>query len=238
MVIKKKDLFLLQIIEKLTVVTSTNLTILAGYHNVSVVRKRLRALISNGYVSEHYWFGKEKLYSLTYKGLTELGIRRKPYEIKGYSTEHFYEVSAAAAWLYSKTETGIFDMAFDRDIKKAEIDGKYKINHYPDLIFSHKAIEVELNAKKFERLKENFAENAKNFDSQIWILPEHLSRLNDHLRMLAEKHHTKLYLLSLEKMHDQILSFDLTNNSPRAIPIRNIEPSPITKKQRRVMLDD
>ena len=224
--IKKKDLFILEIIEKLTVVTSTNLTILAGYHDVSVVRKRLKALVAEGYLSEHR-FNAEKLYFLTGRGLAELEIAMKPYAMKGFSTDHYAEVSAAAAWLYTKTKTSIYDMAFDRDITKAQKEKQYRLVHAPDIIFSHKCIEVELNAKKMERMQHNFRENARCFDQQIWILPERLARLSKKLQDLSAESNTKLYLISLERMHAQISAYDLKTNVMRDMPVRTVSPSPM-----------
>ncbi len=235
--IKKKDLFLLEIIEKLTVVTSTNITILAGYHDVSVVRKRLKALAEEGYIAAHR-FDNEKLYYLTGKGLSELEINRKPYTMKGFSTDHYAEVSAAAAWLYTKTETSIYDMAFDRDITKAQKEKQYRLVHVPDIIFSHRCIEVELNAKKMERVEQNFRENARNFEQQIWILPVRLDRLNKRLQALSAECNSKLYLISIEKMHAQITAYDMKSNVPRDIPIRTVSPAPMPRTERRVTLHD
>ena len=235
--IKKKDLFLLEIIEKLTVVTSTNLTIMAGYHDVSVVRKRLKALVEEGYISDHR-FDNEKLYYLTRKGLSELEISRKPYAMKGFSTDHYAEVSAAATWLYTKTETSIYDMAFDRDITKAQKEKQYRLIHAPDIIFSHRCIEVELNAKKMERMEQNFRENARCFDQQIWILPERLDRISKKLQNLAAECNSKLYLISIEKMHAQINAYNMKTNSPRDISIRAVSPAPMHTVERRVKLHD
>ncbi len=237
MKIKRNDLFILEIIEKLTVITARNITVLAGYHDVSVVRKRLKTLESEGYISSH-WFDRERLFFLTNKGLSELAIRRKPYEIKGYSTEHSADVSAAATWLYISTKSSIYDMAFDRDIKSAQEENKYRLVHSPDIIFSHKCVEVELNFKKIDVLNDNFSQNARNFSEQIWIIKEHHKRLYDRLLALAEKHNSKIYITTIESVNESIRNFDLKSNNPRLVPLRNIEPSPITQKEKRVVLDD
>lgn len=224
-----KDIFLMEILEKTTISNNLQLTILSGKKEISTTRKALKKLIEKGYV-EAIRMGDHMVYTLTTKGLSELEKKRRPYDVKGFSTEHLELVTEAACWLYIKTECSIHDMFFDRQIAKLDL------GHAPDIMIARNCIEVELNVKSMSRLEQNFRTNSNNFYQQIWFVPNRLSSLQNKLRCLASKYNSKLLLLTIENLKETIASYDLKSNMPK---MEEIKGTPSTlEKQKKVILHD
>ncbi len=223
--LKKKDVFILEVIYKVVLASVRQLAILAGKKEISTARKAVNKLIKNGFVKS-FRMGDHLVYSLTQKGITEIEKRGRPYEVKGFSSEHIEVITSAACWLYITRNCSVMDMAFDMEIARQKLD------HSPDIMIGNPAscIEAELTPKSLSRLAKNVQKNAEKFEKQIWIVPARLKVLQKHLRDLAKENQADLEILSVEEISTEIEIFDLKSNTPKMNPIIGV-PAPIQRRK-------
>lgn len=202
--LKHKDLLIMQVIERVSLATARQIAILAGYRDVSVVRKRLLTLSDIGIIKIEV-VGKANVYALTGAGLAELDIKHKPCEIKGFSTEHTLLVTQAACFMYIHFGRSVLSMMFDQDLGG--------LSHKPDIKIGKTFIEVELTQKVKNRYEENYRNNALNSSMQIWIIPRRYSSLRHNITELSNSLDCMTKVISVETMNNYVYSYDLHNNS-------------------------
>ena len=230
--LKPRDIFMLQTLDKVTLATNNQLSILCGYRDRTVCRKKLKSLEDQGYVYSD-WLGDKKAFTLTQLGLSQIEKTRHAYEIRGIKSEHEELVTEAACLVYAKTGRSIFDMVFDREMGfLASFRGS--ISHRPDICFSqHQAVEVEITPKKLygtsekSGLDDNFRSNCENFTRQIWIVPYYRHKMIASLYDMAETYGVKdkVTIMTIDELKEQVKAFNLKSNSPRMEPVKGI-PSP------------
>lgn len=226
--LKTKDMFLMGILEKVTLGNARQLMILAGYRDVSVVRKRLNRLKSEGYIQSD-WLGDHLVYTLTQAGLSELEKTRRPYDIRGIKSEHEELVTEAACFIYIRAGISLSEMLFDHELNSlAEFKNS---GHKPDIVFPHhQALEVELSHKKMHGtgehsgLAENFESNTENYSRQIWIVPDHKPGLRKRIASLAKEYEVTKYvsIISVANMRQIVKNYDPTENAPRIKPVKGL----------------
>lgn len=224
--------FILEILDKVTVANIRQLMILGGYHDESVIRKRVNKLVDMGYIKSATP-GKHKIYTLTQKGLNEIDKTRKPFDLSSQKLNHEEMVTEAACWLYICKGRSIYDMMFDHEQNSRK--EFQKRGHRPDIVFSmHQALEVELSAKRSHKkgqkngLEDNYNTNKRNYGSQIWIVPKNKRGIIDRLRKLA-KDEKYVTITTLEAVKEAVASYDPSTNEPRTEPVKGV-PSPLTRK--------
>ncbi len=197
------ELFMIRIIEMMVLINIYQLSILSGKKSISATRKAVNKLIKKGYVTT-FNMGNHLVYTCTQKTLTLLGKNRRPYRVKGYSSEHIESITSVMCYFYIKFNISPFDMILDNDIKlidrfksdRTRNDGKVIKNvpdHVPDAIIApNLCVEIELNAKQHSRLERNFKDNNKNFSKQCWIIPERLTALKKNLFRLAKENNADI----------------------------------------------
>lgn len=225
-----QDLFLMNTLEKVTLATNRQLLILCGYHDPSVIRKRLNRLKAEGYITAD-WMGDKLAYTLTQAGLSELEKTRRPYEMKGaIKSEHELLVTEAAAWIYIKAGRSVFDMLFDHELNA--LSAFQGLGHKPDIVFSaHQCLEMELSAKQTYgegKLADNFESNVNNYSRQIWVVPDHKQGLMARIKDLAEKHAVPqaVRVIPLSAVIDDVAAYDARTNAPRTEPVKGV-PTPL-----------
>ena len=241
--IKDKDVFLMKILDKVTLANNRQLMILAGYRDPSVIRKRLNALKKEGYIVSDK-LGDHLVYTLSQAGLNEIERTRRPYEIKGIKSEHEELVTEAACLIYISGKRSITDMVFDHEMNSLK---QFKrIGHKPDIVFSpHQAIEVELSSKRSlsygdkSGLEDNFRNNSRYYDIQTWIIPRHKEGLRKRLTQLSERYggEKKCNILTVEDLKEFISRYDPSDNCMRNEPVIGI-PSPLEYQTKEVILND
>lgn len=228
--LSEKDLFLLNTLEKVTLATNRQLLILCGYHDPSVLRKRLNKLKAEGYITAE-WFGDKLAYTLTQAGLAEIEKTRRPYEIRGtIKSDHEYLVTEAACWLYIKAGRSVCDMAFDHELNAMSV---FKgLGHKPDIVFSaHQCLEMEISPKQTYgegKLADNFESNLGNYSRQIWVVPDHKQGLMARISDLAEKHAATqaVRVVPLSAVISEVAAYDARTNAPRMTPVKGV-PTPL-----------
>ena len=228
--LSEKDLFLLITLDKVTLATNRQLLILCGYHDPSVLRKRLNKLKAEGYITAE-WHGDKLAYTLTQAGLAEIEKSRRPYEIRGtIKSDHEYLVTEAACWLYIKAGRSVYDMVFEHELNAlAAFKG---LGHKPDIVFSaHQCLEMELSAKQTYgegKLADNFESNLENYSRQIWVVPDHKQGLMTRINELALKHDVTqaVRVIPLSTVISEVSSYDARTNAPRMEPVKGM-PAPL-----------
>lgn len=247
----EQELYVLKTIEKLMLINIKQLAILSGKKSLSAARKTVRKLIEKGYVVS-YNQGNHLVYTASQKGLSFLGINRRAQTVKGFSSIHTETVASAACFLYIKNrQLSIKDMIFDNEIRKIErfrsghffddnSRGRRTPDHAPDIIVSpHICVECELNIKQLARLKHNFKDNYRNFDKQIWIVPQRLNSLINNLSSISSDFDSDIQLFTVEKVEEVINSYDLTINAYRKDSgIETPTPLEVKKHRKKVILHD
>lgn len=229
--LKERDVFILQTLEKVTLATNYQLMILCGYRDPSVIRKKVAQLIEQGYVASD-WLGDRKAYTLTQLGLSQVEKTRHAYEIKSIKSEHELFVTEAACLIYLKAGRSVFDMVFDHEM--TSLACFRDSGHKPDICFSiHQAVEVELTPKKLygtsdkSGLDDNFRSNCENYSRQIWIVPAHRQAMIRNLKDLSETYGVldRVSIITVDDLLKQVKSADIRSNSPRTEPVKCL-PSP------------
>ena len=246
--LSNKELFLLQTLEKTTLATNRQLLILCGYHDPSVIRKRLNRLKAEGYITAE-WMGDKLAYTLTQAGLSELEKTRRPYEIRGcIKSEHEELVTEAACWLYIRAGRSITEMLFDHELNS--IKAFKDIGHKPDIVFSqHQCLEMELSSKQTRGdstkngLEDNIMSNARNFSRQTWIVPDHKPGLMTRIKTLAKNNGVAktVNIFPLSTVISEVAAYDARNNAPRTAPLKGMPSllhSSLPAKETEVVLDD
>lgn len=235
--LKEKDLFLLSVLEKVSLANNRQLMILSGYRDPSVVRKRLNRLKDEGYIISD-WLGDHIVYTLSYAGLRELEKTRKPYEIKGIKSEHEELVTEAACLIYIWQKKSVTEMLFDHEMNSQKV---FKdIGHKPDIAFSmHQVLEIELSSKETKRLEENFKNNSEHFSRQIWIVPERkiglISRLEELSKLYGQSN--SFMKITVEEMMKITRNYDSSQNYPRLSPTKGL-PTPLNLTRKEMVLID
>ena len=231
--LKERDIFILQTLEKVTLATNTQLMILCGYRDPSVIRKKVKSLKDQGYIKSD-WLGERKAYTLTQFGLSQIEKTRHAYEIRGIKSEHEMYVTEAACYIYLKFGRSIFDMVFDHEM--ASLSNFKQSGHRPDIVFSpHNCVEVELTPKRLygtsdkSGLDDNFRSNCENYRRQLWIVPSHRHALIKSLDSLSESYGVKdrVYIITLEELIERVKGFDRRINNQRLEPVKGL-PSPVS----------
>ena len=214
----RKEMLILEALGRLVVAESKDLTILAGYHDESVLRKKMRQLKEDGFVninSSGYGYGTPLIYSLTKQGMREVDIYDiRPFEYRGQNTWHEIMVGHAASFLYIYEDLSIYDMEFDRAIR-----GK-KSEYIPDIAYGNNtgAVEVELSVKSKKRLEDKFLRAFHNYNIVRWIYPAECLSIKHNLIALANKHNiepSRCRIFSVDSMLAKIKDWDIKNNYPR-----------------------
>ncbi len=241
--VKDRDLFILRVLEKVGIANNQQLMILCGYRDRSVIRKRIKNLIEEGFITSD-WIADHLAYALTQAGLSEIERTRRPCDIRGIKSEHEELVTEAACFLYAYGDMSIYDMLFDHELNS--LASFKKTGHKPDIVYAkHNCIEVELSHKKTygdskkTGLDENYRLNALNYSKQLWIIPDHKPGLAKRIEALAEKYSCKkqTIIMFVSELHGFINQYDISNNAPRTSPIKGI-PEPLKRQKGKVTLYD
>ncbi len=203
--ITDKEYIVLECLDKFDVVGARQIAILVGNKEESVPRRRVNDLIEDKLVKDCWKEGK-KAYSLTGSGLNSLEKRRKEYVPGGFTTEHKLLISEVATFIHLRYGISFYSMYQDKDFNNMSL------GHAPDLAIGNICYEIELNSKTLSRLDKNFKINAKNFKTQIWVVPSRLKALQSNLKGLAKKYNCDTRIWILEDIQKYVKEADLKDN--------------------------
>ncbi len=211
---------LIDILIRLVIADIRVLTLLAGYRDSSVCRKKLKDLIVDGKVTKLQSGRGHLLYTLSEKGLAEAGLKRKPYTIN-QNTYHEEMVGYAAAFLYIVAGLSIYDMNFDRTQRNH--NKPTEVLNIPDIVYTNengktRCVEVEITLKERTRLEEKVVSLAQNYDGVRFIYPEERTSIRNSIcRLMSENYinDNKCKFTTLQHVIDKVNGFDLKKNGLR-----------------------
>ncbi len=209
------EVLIMDILSKLVIAGIKDITILAGYHDESVCRKKIKELIGAGLVNKQPSGNGTLMYFLSKKGLSELGINRRPFEYRNQNTNHELMVGKAASYMYIVHGLSIYDMEFDRS-QRSSADN----TNIPDILYAggKRAVEIELTLKEKNRLEEKFLNVTQSYDLVRWIYPEERPSINARLTQLVDDYSInpkRCKILTLQYVCAKVDSYDLKTNNPR-----------------------
>lgn len=213
-------LLLIDILSRLVIADIKVLTLLAGYKDSSVCRKKLKDLIDDGIVSKIQSGRGHLLYTLDEKGLAEAGLKRKPYTIN-QNTYHEEMVGYAAAFLYIVAGLSIYDMNFDRTQRNH--NKPTEVINIPDIVYTNEkgktlCAEVEITLKERSRLEQKVISVTNDYDGIRWIYPEERTSIRNSICQLMSENcigENKCKFTTLQHVIDKVNGFDLKKNHPR-----------------------
>lgn len=179
---KDRDEYIFWILSRLNIARAIDICWLAGFTDLTYVRKKLLQLIRQGYLGVYVIDGY-KCYYLLNKGMREIGRYGRVYE-QSYTTYHVLEVARVCTWLYVKAGVSFEDCYTDKRLMTLF---KNKKIHRPDIICGGQAFEIERTVKTLERLKKNIEAN-KEYEKQIWLIPKRKVQLKRNILSIAEKY--------------------------------------------------
>ena len=163
-----------------------HLVFLAGFTSQRVTDRRIKALLSEGYLTRHkVLYGVPNVYQLTSKTKKLIGANLRQDKIRLDQIMHDIAVLDVAIAIMKSLGLSPADIKTEKQLHQESGFGKRV--HHPDFVFIHKGknycVEVELSLKSKARLEKNIKANFLQYDVQVWVLDEHGVKLK---RMLQE----------------------------------------------------
>ncbi len=222
MELSSKKLEILKLLGRMEIGYARDISILLGSKELTADRKRLSELEQEKYISESWQNGK-KAYYLTRRGLSMIDTHMsKPYTPGGYTTNHALYMSDLAAYIHLMTGISHESFIFDRemegilDLKPTRPNGFTKRSiskvHAPDLVIGNRCYEAELTLKAKYRIKSNFEANARLFEKQVWLIPNHLHSLHNYLRQLSKEYQCPIQIITIDDLTYNLSCLDLHQN--------------------------
>lgn len=163
---------------------------MCGFSSVSACDKRLKLLIEAGFLSrKKYIYGIPSLYTLSHRGRILSGYNKRAVNIRIERINHDIYVLDTALWLMRKINITAKSIVTEHQLHAKDGFGVSK--HYPDFVVVHNkmtyAVEIELSLKEKKRFEGIIRDNYKNYDRQVWVVPENQKKiiniLNDNTKL-------------------------------------------------------
>ena len=190
-----RDRFVLFLLDKFRVLDVKSLTVLAGFSSINYSDIRLLNLAKSGYIK------RDKLASnlpivhwLTKKGYFEIKDEDKRIAKPVLATlEHEILIGRVASHLVLKNGVAVNQMITDRDLRVYQGKGKDNriMKRKSDLLYIEQAtnkriaVEIELNYKGRTRTEENYKNNQRFSDKQLWFISKRKKVLMNQLQELG-----------------------------------------------------
>lgn len=177
-ILNHRDRRLFQFLDKYRLAGTRSIFSACGFSSLNYANIRMKKLIDYGYIQKYcLYYGHGFFYSLTRKGLREIGISKKAYKPSYATALHYIGVADIAAEIgYRYSLNVIKDMYADKDFYHNEtLVQEYGIKeHKPDILFKHEGktyfIEYERSRKRKKRILQNMLLNSLSSDKQIWVI--------------------------------------------------------------------
>lgn len=179
-----RDREVLKILDKVGIARAGDIMILSGFGNIVSCRRRLSLLIREGYIKSEKW-DNNNCYMLTYAGLTEIErYNSKPIEWN-QNSRHMMMITRVIAYLVGVEGVELNEIESDKELKAKFFNIPSK-PHLPDAVYGKTCFELELTLKDDKRLEKNIQANSRNYERQIWIVPDTRPVLKKHILRIAQ----------------------------------------------------
>jgi predicted DNA binding CopG/RHH family protein len=146
--------------------------VLCSFEGARAADRRLRTLVDNGFLNrKKYIYGIPFLYTLTHKGKIIIGANKREDKIRLDRIAHDIYVLDTVIYFMEKYNLNWKNLKSEKDLHIKDGFGERK--HHADFAFEKDgkdyAVEIELNQKASERIKNNVRDNYMGYDTQIWV---------------------------------------------------------------------
>lgn len=178
-----RDRVLLEMLDKVGIARAVDVMILSGFKNIVSCRRRLGLLIEEGLIKAEKW-DNNNCYMLTYAGLTEIErYNAKPVEWN-QNSRHTMMITRVISYLVAIEGLEFEKIESDKELKARFFNNPSK-PHLPDAVYGRTCFELELTLKDVKRLEKNILANSRNYEHQIWIVPDTRPVLKRHITKIA-----------------------------------------------------
>lgn len=181
----ERDRNILKLLDKVGIARVADVMILIGFGNVVSCRRRLSLLMKEDLIKVEKW-DNNNCYMLTYAGLAEIErYNAKPIEWN-QASRHMMMITRVISYLVAIERINLNDIESDKELKAKFFNSAAK-PHLPDAVCGRTCFELELTLKDTQRLEKNILANGRNYEHQIWIIPDTRPVLKKRIRDIAEK---------------------------------------------------
>ena len=180
MELKERDFKIFREVERWRFCLGRHIQHLAGFSSGRTCDRRLRLLISEGYLTRHMvLYGVPGVYQLTSKSKRLIFASQRQDKIRIEQIMHDVTVLDVAICFMKCLGLSSADIRTEKQLHQESGFGTRE--HHPDFIFSKGdktyCVEVELSLKSKARLEKNIKSNFMKYDIQIWITDQNKTKL-------------------------------------------------------------
>ena len=195
-----RDYKIIEEIDRWRVCTGRAIASLTGFTGLRACDQRLSKLCEAGYLErKKVLYGVPGIYSITHKGKLLAGLPERQESVRVEQIPHDIAVVETAICLNSANGVPFTDITTEKQLHQQ--DGFGVRRHRPDFIYTMAgqttAVEVELSLKAKARLEANILANFKDYDYQVWVVPDMQSRITQILQE-QQKQYPNIWLYPVE----------------------------------------
>ena len=181
----ERDRKILKLLDKVGIARAADVMLLTGFGNIVSCRRRLALLIKEELIKTEKW-DNSNCYMLTYAGLNEIErYNAKPVEWN-QASRHMMMITRVISYLVAKEGIDLAKVESDKELKARFFNSPTK-PHLPDAVCGRTCFELELTLKDTQRLEKNILANGRNYEHQIWIVPDTRPVLKKRILEIAQK---------------------------------------------------
>lgn len=204
-----RDIEIIREINRWRVSTGRAIAAIAGFRGLRACDRRLSKLCGTGYLERRkVLYGVAGIYTLTHKGRLLAGLPERPESIRVEQILHDIAVTETAIYLSGTKGIPFKDITTEKQLHQQDGFGTRK--HRPDFVYTHDgettSVEVELSLKAKARLETNILANFKDYDKQIWVIPDFQSKIAQILQVQM-KQYPNILLLELQEVKKYVREF-------------------------------
>lgn len=222
-----RDREILMILDKVGIARAGDVMILAGFGNIVSCRRRLSLLIKEGLIRSEKW-DNSNCYMLTYAGLTEIErYNAKPIEWN-QNSRHMMMITRVISYLVGVEGLSLDEIESDKELKAKFFNAASK-PHLPDAVYGKTCFELELTLKDDKRLEKNILSNNRNYERQIWIVPDTRPVLKRHILKIAQDNliEDRMEIDSYDEINQKIKELTEPKKKKEAERLEEAEPDDI-----------
>ena len=180
MELRERDFKVFREVERWRFCLGRHIQHLAGFPSGRTCDRRLRLLISEGYLTRHMvLYGVPNVYQLTRKSKKLIFANQREDKIRLEQIIHDVTVLDIAICFMKSLELSSTDIKTEKQLHQENGFGTRE--HHPDFIFTKEnktyCVEVELSLKSKARLEKNIKSNFIKYDIQICVIDENKLKL-------------------------------------------------------------
>ena len=197
-----RDYKIIEEINRWRISTGRAIAVITGFNGLRACDRRLTKLCEAGYLERRkVLYGVASIYTLTHKGKVLAGLPERPESIRIEQIPHDIAVIETAIYISGTKGVAYKDITTEKQLHQQDGFGVRK--HRPDFVYTSAgeatAVEVELSLKAKARLEANILANFRDYDSQLWVVPEIPSRIAQILQEQM-KQYPNILLLELKEV--------------------------------------